>query len=149
MRCKWAVVAIAVSVATGGRAEVINVDNAELARLMATGVPLIDIRTAGEWTNGGVIPGSRLLTFFDEAGNADPSRWLDAARALGGPTKPVILICRSGNRTRAASEFLSSKAGYRVVYNVTRGISAWAADGRTMVPAAPSMRLCAPGIPGC
>ena len=39
-------------------AEVINIDNAELARLVAKGVPVIDIRTAGEWKSTGVIPGS-------------------------------------------------------------------------------------------
>ena len=48
------------------RAEIINIDNAELARLAASGVPVIDIRTEGEWKETGVIAGSRLLTFFDD-----------------------------------------------------------------------------------
>ena len=93
-------------------AEVINIDNAELARLAAKGVPVIDIRTAGEWKSTGVIPGSKLLTFFDEKGNANTAQWLASAKGLATPDQPVILICRSGNRTRAATQFLSEQAGY-------------------------------------
>ena len=44
------------------RAETINIDNAELARLAASGVAVIDIRTAAEWKESGVIAGSRLIT---------------------------------------------------------------------------------------
>ena len=46
-------------------AEVINIDNAELARLAASRVAVIDIRTAGEWKESGVIAGSKLITYFD------------------------------------------------------------------------------------
>ena len=51
--------------ALGAYAEVVNVDNAELARLAASGVPVIDVRTEGEWKQSGVISGSKLLTYFD------------------------------------------------------------------------------------
>ena len=47
-------------------AVVIDIDNGELAKLVASGVPLIDIRTSPEWQQTGVVPGSHLLTFFDE-----------------------------------------------------------------------------------
>lgn len=46
------------------RATVVDVDNTELARLVAAGVPIIDIRTEGEWKETGIVPGSRLFTFF-------------------------------------------------------------------------------------
>ena len=54
--------------ALGAYAEVVNVDNAELARLAASGVPVIDVRTEGEWKQTGVIGGSKLVTYFDEQG---------------------------------------------------------------------------------
>ncbi len=54
------------------RATVVDVDNTELARLVAAGVPIIDIRTEGEWKETGIVPGSRLFTFFNEHGRADP-----------------------------------------------------------------------------
>ena len=127
------------------RAEIINIDNAELAQLTAKGVPLIDIRTAGEWRDTGVIPGSRLLTFFDPSGHANPSQWLEHARSVARPDTPVILICRSGNRTQAVARYLSEQAGYKKVYNVTHGIGAWSRAGRPMVPPTSLQAVCAPG----
>ena len=56
--------------AFGARADVVDIDNAELAKLAASGVPVIDIRTRPEWEETGIVPGSHLLTFFDERGNA-------------------------------------------------------------------------------
>lgn len=135
--------ALTISIA---HAEVIDIDNAELARLTAKGVPLIDIRTAGEWKSTGVIAGSRLLTFFDAQGNANPAQWLAAAKGFARPDQPVILICRSGNRTRAATQFLSEQAGYRTVYNVSNGLNGWLADKRPVVPAEKAV-ACAPGVP--
>ena len=65
------------------RAEVIDIDNAELAQLMKSGVPVIDIRTQPEWEDTGVLAGSKLLTFYDERGRADPQdRRRHAARHL-------------------------------------------------------------------
>ena len=127
------------------RAEIINIDNAELARLAASGVPVIDIRTEGEWKETGVIAGSRLITFFDENGRSNPPQWLDKLKPIAKPEQPVILVCRSGNRTRAAAQFLAEQAGYKKVYNVSQGIKAWAGDGRPMVPPSASMAVCAPG----
>lgn len=120
------------------RAEVVNIDNAELARLAASGVPVIDIRTEGEWKSSGVIAGSKLLTFFDEKGNANPPKWLEKAKALATADQPVIVICRSGKRSLAATQFLSGQAGYKTVYNVTNGLNAWVDDGRAVVPVAGS-----------
>lgn len=117
------------------RAEIIDIDNAELARLSASGVPVIDIRTAPEWRDTGVIPGSRLLTFFDERGQYDAAAWLAQAKNIAKPEQPVIVICRSGNRTQAVSRFLTQQAGYKTVYNVREGIRNWIKDGRPLSPA--------------
>ena len=128
--------------ATVARAETVDVSNAELSRLLAAGVPLIDIRTPGEWSETGIVPGSHPLTFFDEKGKADPAAWLEKAKRIVKPNEPVALICRSGSRTKAVSEFLSQKAGYAKVYNVKDGIRAWAKDGRPMTAAAPVVAGC-------
>ncbi len=131
--------------AFGANADVVNIDSAELARLAASGVAVIDIRTEPEWKESGVIAGSKLMTFFDEKGRADPPSWLEKVKGVAKPDQPVILICRSGNRTRAASQFLSQQAGYKTVYNVTGGMNAWAKDGRSVVPAASAVAGCAAG----
>lgn len=124
------------------RAEVIDIDNAELAKLAAAGVPVIDIRTRPEWEETGIVKGSHLLTFFDERGKADPATWLDRAKGIAKPGEPVILICRTGNRTKAVSQFLSERVGYAKVYNVKSGIVAWAKEGRPIVSAAPAVSAC-------
>jgi len=135
------------SVLTAGisHATVTDIDNAELAALMASGVPVIDIRTAPEWQQSGIVPGSHLLTFFNERGQADPGAWLATAKDIARPDEPVVVICRTGNRTKAVSQFLSQQAGYRRVYNVRLGIVAWAREGRPLAPAGKALVACPAG----
>lgn len=128
-------------------ADVINIDNAELARLASAGVPVIDIRRPDEWQETGVVPGSRLITLFDATGRADASAWLRAVQAVVQPDEPVIVICRSGNRTATASQLLSQEGGYRTVYNVKGGIRGWAGEGRAMTPVTPAIAACPAGTP--
>ena len=131
-----------VMAAFAARADIVDIDSAELAKLAASGVPLIDIRTSPEWVETGIVPGSHLLTFFDEHGKADPAAWLQRAKAIAKPGDALIVICRSGNRTKALSQFLSQQAGYAKVYNVRNGIQAWAKEGRPIVSAAPALASC-------
>lgn len=142
---RFAALALLTLATLTARGEIINIDNVELARLAASGVAVIDIRTAGEWKESGVIGGSRLLTFYDEQGRSDPPRWLAQVKAVAKPGQPVILICRSGRRSSAAAQLLSAQPGYPTVYNATRGINAWTGEGRVLVPAATAMAVCAPG----
>ncbi len=127
------------------RAEVVDITNAELARLAISGVPVIDIRTEGEWKETGIVPGSRLITLFDEKGRADAPAWLAKVKEVAKPDQPLIIICRSGNRTKMASQLLSQQAGYAKVYNVKDGIRAWAAEGRTLAPATTAVASCPAG----
>ncbi|TXG87485.1 MAG: rhodanese-like domain-containing protein [Rhodocyclaceae bacterium] len=127
------------------RAEVVDITNAELARLAISGVPVIDIRTEGEWKETGIVPGSRLITLFDEKGRADAPAWLAKVKEVAKPDQPVIVICRSGNRTKMASQLLAQQGGYAKVYNVKDGIRAWAAEGRTLAPATTAVASCPAG----
>ncbi len=127
------------------RAEVIDIDNAELAQLMKSGVVVIDIRTQPEWEETGVLAGSKLLTFFDERGRADPAAWLEKLKPMAKPGDPVVVICRSGNRTKPVSQLLSQQAGYAKVYNVKNGMKGWLRDNGVVVPAKQSIATCSPG----
>ena len=124
------------------RPEVIDIDNAELAQLKKSGVTVIDIRTQPEWDETGVLAGSKLLTFFDERGKADPAAWLAKVKPLASPDQPVIVICRSGNRTKPVSQLLSQQAGYAKVYNVKNGLKGWRRDNGPVVPATQSIAAC-------
>jgi len=128
--------------AVAARADIVDIDNAALARLSASGIPVIDIRTRPEWEETGIVPGSHLLTFFDERGKADPAAWLEKAKRIAKPGDPVIVICRTGNRTRVLSQFLTQQAGYAKVYNVRNGIVAWGKEGRPVASAAPALTAC-------
>jgi len=123
-------------------AEVIDIDSAELARLQKTGVPIVDIRTAAEWEETGIVSGSKLLTFFDERGRYDATRWLEKIKPIAAPQQPLVLICRTGNRTRMVAQMLSQQAGYATVYNVKSGIKGWQRDGGSVAPALPAMAAC-------
>jgi len=128
--------------AFAARADIVDIDSAELAKLAAAGVPVIDIRTRPEWEETGIVPGSRLLTFFDERGRANPAAWLERAKEIARPGEPLVVICRSGNRTKALSQFLSQQRDTRRSTTPGNGIQAWAKEGRPMVSAAPALAAC-------
>lgn len=128
------IVTLLVTLNTGsGRAETIDIGNEELQRLLAEGVPLVDLRRSDEWRDTGVIHGSRLITFFDVQGSYDAPAWQKALTAVAGSEDPVILICRSGSRSGMVSDWLSEDQGYATVYNVTDGILSWIRSGHTTV----------------
>lgn len=115
------------------RAEVAQADNEMLKQLIAQGVPVIDVRTASEWQQTGVIEGSHLLTFFDESGNYDAEAWLAQLATIATDDQPLALICAVGGRTQAITTFLDQKLGYSKVHNVTAGIRAWISAGNETV----------------
>lgn len=105
-----------------------SLDNTQLRDKLAAGVTIIDIRRPEEWQQTGVVEGSHLLTFFDKRGRVNPG-FMSEFEKLVQPEQEVILICRTGNRTGVLSKFLSEKAGYNGIHNVTNGIAAWIKDG--------------------
>ena len=88
------------------RAEIVNIGSDELKALITRGTPVVDLRTAGEWRQTGVLKGSQLITLFDEQGRADPVAWSRQVDKVAATDKPVILICRSGNRSDTAAQYL-------------------------------------------
>ena len=106
-------------------AEVKEADNQEIMSLMQSGVPIIDIRRASEWQDTGVIKQSHLMTFFDKKGNHNIDEWLSNLKKIAKEGDPVIIICRSGNRSGIVSKFLDEQANYSNVYNASGGILSW------------------------
>ena len=106
-----------------------NVSNDELVELLHQDVTLIDIRRPEEWAQTGTIKGSQKITLFDQQGRIVPD-FVEKLSAIAKPEQPVALICRTGSRTRVASQILSEQLGYKTVYNVTHGITGWIKEGR-------------------
>ena len=106
-------------------AEINEVNNNKIKILMESGVPLIDIRTEKEWHETGVIKQSRLLTFFDKDGNYNVKKWMLKLEKIASKKDPVIIICRSGRRSRIVSNFLDKEANYSNVFHATNGMLSW------------------------
>ncbi|MDJ0739856.1 MAG: rhodanese-like domain-containing protein [Gammaproteobacteria bacterium] len=105
-----------------------NVDNAGLQRLLDEGAALVDVRRAEEWRQTGVVAGSDRLTFVDASGRLEPG-FLDTLTERYDPNEPLVLICRTGNRTDMLAWHLAENMGYTRVYNVRDGITEWIRRG--------------------
>ena len=116
-------------------AEVKEANNQEIMSLMQSGVPIIDIRRAEEWSDTGVIKQSNLLTFFDKHGNHNIDKWLPEFKKIVKKGDPVIIICRSGKRSGIVSKFLDEQADFTSVYNASGGMLSWInSNNKTIKP---------------
>lgn len=107
---------------------------------------LVDVRTDAEWAFVGV-PDTRetgARTIFEQwstlSDGPDPARFVAAVTAQVDPGTPVLLLCRSGQRSDAAADALAA-AGLGPTHNVLdgfegplddhahRGAAGWRADG--------------------
>ena len=84
-------------------------------------IPIVDIRTPGEWRETGVLKDAIPIMFFDERGNYNIPLFLKELSAKVDVKKPFALICRTGSRTRLVSQFLSKELGYEV-YDLQGGM---------------------------
>ena len=105
-------------------ANVIDVDNTQLKKLLKEDISIVDIRTINEWNHTGVIPNSLLITFFDEKGNYDLDQWHEKLLENSSYNKDLIIICRSGRRSKIAAEIISKNFGINV-FNAKYGIMSW------------------------
>lgn len=119
--------------AANAHAEVVTVEVENLAPLLARGIPLVDVRTAGEWQESGIVEGSHTLTYFDEQGRSDGAAWMKEFSKVAGPEDEVIVICRSGARSGLVAKFLDAQMHYRKVYTVEGGVIGWKAFGMPTV----------------
>jgi rhodanese-related sulfurtransferase len=86
---------------------------------------LVDVRTEAEWRAvgapdlGAVGKAPLLIEWQDLSGRPNP-RFVEEVKRRTPPDAPVLLLCRSGVRSRAAALALT-QAGYRACYNVSDG----------------------------
>ncbi len=114
-------------------AAVQTIDATEARSLAQSGATIVDVRRPDEWQSTGVIPGSLLITAFDANGRP-VAGFVEAVRAQVKPGAPLVLICRSGNRSAAAAQMLSAQGDYHSIYNLEGGVSAWMHSGAPLKP---------------
>lgn len=96
-----------------------DIDAATAMRLVNdSGAVLLDVREDDEWS-AGHAPGATHIRL----GELDPTT-LSASR-------PIVAVCRSGNRSRSAATKLIG-AGF-AAYNLDGGMKAWHGSGRPVV----------------
>jgi phage shock protein E len=96
----------------------LNVDVATVNALQGRDdVLILDVREQSEY-DAGHIPGVTLIPLNDV-----PNRLSEIPK-----DKPVIVTCRSGNRSGQATDFLRQQ-GYTNVHNMTGGLNAWQQAG--------------------
>ena len=105
-------------------AEIINVNNEQIKELSKNNIPIVDIRRSSEWDQTGVVPNSILLTFFDKKGNYNFDEWYKQLSLKINEGEPIILICRTGRRTKIIAEMMDKKFN-NVIYNSKDGITSW------------------------
>lgn len=108
------------SSALADSAAVIPAEEAQ-AQAQAGILTIIDVRTPGEWRQTGVIPGAQRIDLNQSGGLR---AFVDQVeRATGGDkSRPVALICRSGNRSASARSVLLAE-GYTAVRHIPDGMS--------------------------
>jgi rhodanese-related sulfurtransferase len=77
------------------------------------GAVIVDVREPHEWREG-YIPGAKLIPLWSLAGRVQE---LD-------PSKEVIAVCRSGNRSKSAVLILQ-RAGFTQVSSMAGGMISW------------------------
>lgn len=99
-----------------------EVSSAEAGELIASppdGLIILDVRTPDEY-RAGHIANARNLDFFS------PRFELNLAELP--KNTPILLYCRSGNRSSQALEYFE-EAGLGPLYHLTKGFKQWQQDG--------------------
>ncbi len=105
-------------------ADIIDVNNGQIKELSKNNIPIVDIRRSSEWDQTGVVPESILLTFFDKEGRYNFDEWYEKLRLEIDEGEPIILICRTGRRTKIIAEMMDKKFD-NDIYNAKNGITSW------------------------
>jgi rhodanese-related sulfurtransferase len=88
------------------------------AKALAGDVILVDIRTPEEWKDTGVPASAHAVTMHQQG----PAFVAGLRAAMGGDaTKPLAIICNSGNRTSNIYADLQ-RAGFTNLINVAEGV---------------------------
>ncbi|MEX2252890.1 MAG: rhodanese-like domain-containing protein [Thermoleophilaceae bacterium] len=102
--------------------ETFELSPGEAAELIESGAELVDVRTPEEY-EAGHIEGSRHI----------PLETLTAEAETLPDGKPVVFVCRVGNRSGMAAAAM--QASGRDARNLAGGLVAWAEDERALEPA--------------
>lgn len=105
----------------------------ELLSAQKDGVIIIDIRREEEWQETGLIEGSLTITAFQSNGSLHPEFRDKFFAAVENPDTPILIYCRSGNRTTSLGNALIDQLGFSNVSHLTDGIIGWQEVGKNTI----------------
>ena len=106
----------------------------ELLDAQAEGVVIIDIRRKSEWQETGIIDGAETVTAFTQSGQLHKDFQQKFTALAPTPDTPILLYCRTGNRTSSLGQALINQLGFTNVTHLTSGIVGWKKSGFDTVP---------------
>ena len=99
--------------------------NQNLQKSLQNGAVLIDIRRPEEWQKTGVIDGAALITAFTKSGQLHPEFQQKFMSLITDHDTPIMLYCRTGNRTTNLANALVKQLGFLNVSHLSAGITGW------------------------
>ena len=94
---------------------------------------VIDIRREEEWKETGVLEGSHKITAFTKDGKIHPEFPKKFFDLITDIDTPILLYCRTGNRTGVLGKALIDQIGQTNVNHLSDGIVGWKKQGLPVV----------------
>lgn len=101
----------------------------QLIEAKQNGAIIIDIRRAEEWLDTGIIDGAKLITAFQKNGSIHPEFQSKFSSVAISEKTPIVLYCRTGNRTNVLGNALINQLGFKNVSHLSNGIKGWKESG--------------------
>ncbi len=113
------------------KGEVLNLTPKELIAEQQKGTVIIDIRTPQEWIETGTIKKAKRIMFFNQQRQPVVAQFMaEFEKVVTSKDQPFVLVCRSGSRTKAVTNFLDKKLGYSHGAHLAKGMKQWIAEKR-------------------
>ena len=101
----------------------------EFIEAQENGGVVIDIRREEEWKETGIIKGSQTITAFTKDGKIHPDFPKKFFDLIDDVDVPILLYCRTGNRTGILGKALIDQVGQTNVSHLSDGIVGWKKQG--------------------
>ena len=105
----------------------------EFINAQENGGVVIDIRREEEWRETGIIKGSQTITAFTKNGKIHPDFPKKFFDLIDDVDVPILLYCRTGNRTGILGKALIDQVGQTNVSHLSDGIVRWKKQGFPIV----------------
>ena len=105
----------------------------QLLDAQKSGSVIIDIRSSNEWVETGIIAGAETVTAFSADGKLHSDFRKKFFSLIKSKDTPIVLYCRSGNRSKRLGNVLVNQGNYTNVSHLSKGIIGWTKDGKNTI----------------